>query len=289
MSEQRGRAVAFVAKSFHEDDEAVARKIEAFLNDGLGYEITTGEPSEAREVSEKIRERIKAANLFVAVMTPYRRANEPRPSPWVVSELNYAHALDLPCIVLLSPSIPRSEIGGILADLETVELDPSRLDSVFQKIAEMERAARERLRRRRNEQAAAPRRDRAERLRAAYTAVLKSVLTARDLAAEVRFLREGETWEKKMRIIDEATAAAVREANEAVIALRLEQGTDEVVENYYGAWNSFTLYRLDVADMLRDRDLVPPEEIRKDRELLEKAVAAVEAAAKKHLAELDVR
>lgn len=280
---------AFLAHSFHDADRELVASTHTYLRERLGYEVVTGESGEPREVSEKIRDRIDGSDVLVAILTPYRRDQEagPRPSPWTVSELNYAYARGLPCIVLLAKGIPRAEIGGLLADLETVEIDEGRVDRALEKVAEMARWAREHRDRRIDEERLALRRDRANRLRNAYKTVVKSALALRDLTGEMRVLRDGETWVEKVGVIDERAYALRKDAEDALVALRLETGTDEVVTAYYGVWNGFVLYRLDVSELHRRSGSVPPEEVRKDRELVERNAETIETAAREHLRKLE--
>ncbi len=83
----------FLARSFHADDEKVSREVEGMLH-ALGYRVVSGESSEAKEVSEKVKERIESCDVTVALMTPFHGPNglEARPSSWVVSELAWGRA-----------------------------------------------------------------------------------------------------------------------------------------------------------------------------------------------------
>lgn len=71
-----------------------------------------------RNVSDVIRERIGAADAFVAVWT-----EQAPKSPWVLYELGMAHALGRPITILLAGGEP-SAIPGEITEADIVEPEP---------------------------------------------------------------------------------------------------------------------------------------------------------------------
>ena len=131
---------AFVAKSFHPRDEAKVKPIEAFLNSfsrsGLIWE--TGEPSEPESVSEKVRQRIDKADLFVGILTrrhplfasdgglsgAWRRIRGQTSAwsaaPWVLQEIGYALRARKDLILFQESQL---DLGALQGDLEYVSYD----------------------------------------------------------------------------------------------------------------------------------------------------------------------
>lgn len=61
-------ATAFVAHSFSEGDEQLVEQIKEFLSK-LGLKCDSGKKPEPREISDKIKQRIQAAEVFVGIFT----------------------------------------------------------------------------------------------------------------------------------------------------------------------------------------------------------------------------
>jgi tetratricopeptide (TPR) repeat protein len=129
----------FVAKSFRDPDQPRIQPIERFLASfaKVGIEVQTGEPSEPESISQKVRERIDNATVFVGIFTRrfpiYGRAgvktllnilrgrtsawNAP---PWVLQECGYAVAKGHKLVLFLEPQV---DIGGLQGDLEFIPYD----------------------------------------------------------------------------------------------------------------------------------------------------------------------
>ncbi len=78
---------AFVAHSFADEDEEVVSQIIQLLTK-LGLRCDSGKRAEPRGISEKIRKKIQAAEVFVAIFTRRDAIDENSYStpPWVIEE-----------------------------------------------------------------------------------------------------------------------------------------------------------------------------------------------------------
>lgn len=125
--EARLRALAkptpsiFLAHAFRPELQKILRHVD-HLSRAVGFRVTTGEPPEARRVAEKVTERIIAADITVALMTPDEPKHKPSlPSQWVTQEAMEAHALGKPVIRIIEASV--SKEGRLFSDDEYIELD----------------------------------------------------------------------------------------------------------------------------------------------------------------------
>jgi len=130
----------FLAKSFREIDQERIKPIETFLNSfaKLGVLIETGEPSEPESISQKVRERIDHADVFVGIFTKrfpicrsrgrFRTALElilEGPAdwsapPWVLQECGYAIRKGCALILFVEVGV---DLGGLQGDLEFIPYD----------------------------------------------------------------------------------------------------------------------------------------------------------------------
>jgi hypothetical protein len=130
---------AFVAKSFHADDQPKTEQIEQFLSrfKRLGFAWQTAEPAEVESVSVKVRRLIDASDVFVGILTrrsplcrPEHRIKDAAnlllgrtrkmlwsPPPWVLQESGYALKADKPVVLFREVGV---DIGALQGDLEYI-------------------------------------------------------------------------------------------------------------------------------------------------------------------------
>jgi len=119
------KLIAFVAHGFAvEDSPVVASVIETLGQSGVS--VLTGERYEARGVNEKIKDRIAASGLFVALMTRRHYIEDAHAwttSAWVIEEKGYSLGQNpnRPVLALVEEgiSVP-TDTGGLEGDLEIV-------------------------------------------------------------------------------------------------------------------------------------------------------------------------
>jgi hypothetical protein len=142
----------FFAHSFAETDRGIVRSLKRSLQ-RRGYRVLSGEKSEARRVSMKVRRRIASADVFVALLT--RRHRIPGESaswtsvPWVIEEKGFSlgQKATRPIILLVEEGITvPSETGGLEGDLEFIRFHRERLDEARQKLGAMMSAAKAEVR-----------------------------------------------------------------------------------------------------------------------------------------------
>jgi hypothetical protein len=126
------RPIAFVAHSFARSDVGIISVLKRVIGQ-RGFSISTGEAPAALGVSEKVRVRINAANVFVAIFTRRHRLGETHwtTSPWVIEEKAYSFGAmpARPIVLIVEEGIPiPAETGGINGDLEYIVFSRYRLD-----------------------------------------------------------------------------------------------------------------------------------------------------------------
>jgi hypothetical protein len=127
----------FVGQSFAPRDEVVNRVIRKFLA-SMGLEVVTGERPAARSISEKVKARIEAADIFVGIFTCRERfaaGGEWSTSMWVVDEKAYAIALDKKLVLIKEVGV--QSIGGLQGDYEYLEFDRAHLEELLLKLIEV--------------------------------------------------------------------------------------------------------------------------------------------------------
>lgn len=129
---------AFLGHSFAAEDHALAEAVKDVLREA-GFETLTGAEPEARGVAEKVRSRIEAADVFVALLTRRHalRSGGFTTSPWVIEEKGYFLGLDSTGLVMMvvenGIAIP-DETGGIGGDLEYITFDRYDPDTAMKKL-----------------------------------------------------------------------------------------------------------------------------------------------------------
>jgi hypothetical protein len=117
----------FVGHSFAEVDAEVVSFFKALLGE-MSVKCISGEAAEAKSVSEKVKERIKQAELFVGIFTRREKIegkDQWNTGPWVIEEKTYAESLGKKLILLKETGI--SHIGGMQGDYEYIEFDRDNL------------------------------------------------------------------------------------------------------------------------------------------------------------------
>jgi hypothetical protein len=137
-----GKVVAFVAHSFAARDRAVVTAIVRTIRRAK-ISVLSGERSEARGVSDKVKARIQMADVFVAILThrhPLKNAQLWTTSPWVVEEKGYSLGQnpERPMVLLVEEgvSVP-GETGGLEGDLEYIAFNRYQLDDARKKLREV--------------------------------------------------------------------------------------------------------------------------------------------------------
>jgi hypothetical protein len=135
------RRVVFLGHSFAPDDRALVQLVKRTLATA-GCSVVSGEASEARRVSDKVRRRIASADVFVALFTRRHavKAVGWTTSSWVVEEKAYSLGQDpdRPIILLVEEGIPiPGETGGLNGDLEYIRFERHRTEGPHRKLREM--------------------------------------------------------------------------------------------------------------------------------------------------------
>ncbi len=124
------QSTAFVGQSFADSDrdvnECARRSLEA-----LGVRVVTGEKPKADRISEKVKTRIDAQYIFVALFTRRDRIHgkkEWTTSPWVIDEKAYASSKGKKLIIFKEAGV--GSIGGIQGDYEYIEFSRDSLETI---------------------------------------------------------------------------------------------------------------------------------------------------------------
>jgi hypothetical protein len=112
-------ATAFVGHSFSDDDAEVVKNIIDFLS-RLGLKCSTGKRPEARGVSEKVRERIAAAEIFVGVFTQRDKKVDGTytTTSYTIEEKSTAISLGKRLLLFVEDGV--SDFGGLQGDHEYI-------------------------------------------------------------------------------------------------------------------------------------------------------------------------
>lgn len=113
---------AFVGHSFAEEDQHIVQQLIKFLTK-LGIKCETGARAEARGISDKVNERIRAAELFVGIFTRrHEQANGSySTSTWTIDEKATALAAGKKLLLFIEEGV--SEFGGLQGDYEYVSFN----------------------------------------------------------------------------------------------------------------------------------------------------------------------
>ncbi|MEM2292848.1 MAG: hypothetical protein QXX41_06185 [Nitrososphaerota archaeon] len=126
---------AFVGHSFSPSDEETVRLFESLL-DAFEIMVVGGERPSAGSISEKIKERIRGADIFVGIFTRVGKMEgkeEYYTSPWVIDEKAFAVAEGKKVILLVEEGV--KEIGGIQGDAEYIQFQRTNLAPALIKFA----------------------------------------------------------------------------------------------------------------------------------------------------------
>ena len=135
------RPVAFLGHGFADKDRALVDLVKLALSD-VGIEVLTGERPEARGVAEKVRARIEAAEIFVALLTRRYEVCTKfyTTSAWVIEEKGYflGRGVGRPVVMLVEDGIGvPGETGGLGGDLEYIRFDRLDFDAALDKLREI--------------------------------------------------------------------------------------------------------------------------------------------------------
>jgi tetratricopeptide (TPR) repeat protein len=119
-------ATAFVGHSFADEDEKLVEQIKEFLSK-LGVKCDSGKRPEPRGISDKIKERIHAAELFVGIFTRHLRQEDGSysTSAWIVDEKATALAAGKRLLLFVENGV--REFGGLQGDYEYIEFERADL------------------------------------------------------------------------------------------------------------------------------------------------------------------
>jgi hypothetical protein len=141
----------FVAKSFAEQDRPKVARIESLLDTfaTLGVVWETGEPAEPESISQKVRERIDSAQVFVGIVTRRhpiilkvsdifdlirRRTQRWTAPPWVLQETGYALKAGKRIILFIEPGV---DFGGLQSDLEYIPYEAQNPSTAITRAIDM--------------------------------------------------------------------------------------------------------------------------------------------------------
>jgi hypothetical protein len=127
---------AFVGHSFSEDDQWLIVDFKSLLTK-LGLICDSGERPATKSVSEKVKERVRASDIFVGIFTRRERIEgreEWTTSPWVIEEKAMAIELGKPLLLFIEEGV--KEIGGLQGDYEYVSFSRDKLHKAFLKVVD---------------------------------------------------------------------------------------------------------------------------------------------------------
>ena len=120
-------ATAFVAHSFADEDRQVVERISQFLSK-LGVACDSGHRPEPRSVSEKVLERLLAAELFVGIFTRRDKKQDDTftTSPWLIEEKAAAIQAGKRLLLFVEEGVEK-DIGGLQGDFEYIPFNRADL------------------------------------------------------------------------------------------------------------------------------------------------------------------
>jgi tetratricopeptide (TPR) repeat protein len=123
-------ATAFVGHSFAEEDERVVEQIKQFLSK-LGVKCDSGKRPEPKGISDKVKERIQAAELFVGIFTRHLRQEDGSysTSAWVVDEKATALATGKQLLLFVENGV--QDFGGLQGDYEYIPFERDNLGAAL--------------------------------------------------------------------------------------------------------------------------------------------------------------
>jgi hypothetical protein len=119
-------ATAFVGHSFAEEDAQLIDQIKQFLSK-LGVKCDSGRRAEPKGISDKVKERIQAAELFVGIFTRRQQQQDGSfsTSAWTVEEKATALAAGKRLLLFVEDGV--REFGGLQGDYEYIAFERENL------------------------------------------------------------------------------------------------------------------------------------------------------------------
>jgi hypothetical protein len=119
-------ATAFVGHSFAEEDEQLIEQIKQFLSK-LGVKCDSGKKAEPRGISDKVKQRIQAAELFVGIFTRRQQQQDGSfsTSAWTIEEKATALAAGKRLLLFVEDGV--REFGGLQGDYEYIPFERDNL------------------------------------------------------------------------------------------------------------------------------------------------------------------
>jgi len=125
-------ASVFIGYSFDGAGREVADFLATFLR-ALDFDVVTGEPFEARSVSDKVKTLIRSQGVVLCILTRPEDGGRGY-SEWVRDEATFAAALDKPLFVLIEEGM--DNIPGIHGDLEYIPFRHNNLGPILLKLVQ---------------------------------------------------------------------------------------------------------------------------------------------------------
>lgn len=136
----RHQARIFVGHSFSRRDCKPVAGVKAALR-RMGARVLSGERSDAQRVSEKVKQRIRDADVFVGILSRRHRIKDSgrwTTSAWVVDEKGFALGVGKPVILLVERGVPwPDETGGLQGDIDHIPFDQTAVAEAFPKLREV--------------------------------------------------------------------------------------------------------------------------------------------------------
>lgn len=117
---------AFVGHSFAEEDERVVEQIKHFLSK-LGVKCDSGKRPEPKGISDKVKQRIDDAELFVGIFTRHLQQEDGSysTSAWIVDEKSRALAVGKRLLLFVENGV--RDFGGLQGDYEYISFERDNL------------------------------------------------------------------------------------------------------------------------------------------------------------------
>jgi hypothetical protein len=161
MGENRMSVKAFVGQSFLEDDAEVVRIFTSYLdkiqNMDIGFSWDHAENAEAKELGQKVREKMEDKNTFIGICTLREHAIDnkdlcecrflkkwkklkktsikTKTSDWILQEIGFAVAKNMSLVILLEEGL--REPGGIQGNVEYISFSCKSPSEAFPKLLDM--------------------------------------------------------------------------------------------------------------------------------------------------------
>ena len=116
------KKTVFLAHRFDEIGNELARRMSTFIR-RLGFDIIEGEGYEAREIPNKVSERIKSQDIFICIVTPGDHS-------WILSEMAFAKGLNKYIVILCQDDISFNK-GIVGGDYEHLAFPENQIEITF--------------------------------------------------------------------------------------------------------------------------------------------------------------